>query len=43
MAIGDAAGLQNLIRACREAGYGEPLIRKLAHQNWLRVLERTWR
>ncbi|HEX6143739.1 MAG TPA: dipeptidase [Geminicoccaceae bacterium] len=41
-AIGDAAGLQNLIQACREAGYGEPLIRKLAHQNWLRVLERTW-
>ncbi|MDX1540818.1 MAG: dipeptidase, partial [Geminicoccaceae bacterium] len=40
--IGDAAGLPALIEACRTAGYGEPLIRKLAHENWLRVLERTW-
>lgn len=41
-AIGDAAGLPNLIEALRAAGYGEALIRKLAHENWLRVLERTW-
>jgi membrane dipeptidase len=41
-AIGDAAGLQALIRACRDAGYDEALIRKIAHENWLRVLDRTW-
>lgn len=42
-AIGSAAGLQNLIQAMRAAGYGDALIRKLAYQNWFRVLERTWK
>lgn len=41
-AIGDAAGLPHLIEAMRERGYGEALIRKIAHENWVRVLERTW-
>jgi membrane dipeptidase len=41
-AIGDAAGLPNLIAAMRERGYGEALLRKIAYENWLRVLERTW-
>ncbi len=41
-AIGDAAGLPRLIEAMRERGYGEPLIRKIAYENWLGVLERTW-
>ncbi len=40
--IGDVAGLAVLIGAMRAAGYGEALIEKLAHGNWLRVLERTW-
>lgn len=40
--IGDAAGLQNLIAAMRAHGYGEALIAKIAHGNWLRVLEQTW-
>ena len=41
-AIGDAAGLHNLIAAMRDHGYGERLIAKIAHENWLSVLERTW-
>jgi membrane dipeptidase len=41
-AIKDAAGLQHLVAALREAGYDAPLLRRLAFENWLRVLERTW-
>lgn len=40
--IGDAAGLPNLVNAMREKQYGEKLIAKIAHANWLSVLERTW-
>ncbi|WBL34347.1 dipeptidase [Sinirhodobacter sp. HNIBRBA609] len=40
--LGDAAGLPRLIDALRQNGYGEELIAKLAHRNWLAVLERTW-
>ncbi|NRB16954.1 MAG: membrane dipeptidase [Rhodobacteraceae bacterium] len=36
------AGLPNLRLAMREHGYGDALIRKLCHQNWLRVLDLTW-
>jgi membrane dipeptidase len=41
-AIGNAAGLQNLVQAMRQRGFGEPLIEKLCFRNWLRVLRRTW-
>ena len=40
--IGDVTGLPNLIAAMRGAGYDEALITKLASENWLKVLERTW-
>jgi len=40
--IGDAAGLPRLLDAMRRHGYDEPALRKLGHENWLRVLERTW-
>jgi membrane dipeptidase len=40
--IGDAAGLPRLIDAMRRHGYGDDLLHKLAHENWLRVLERSW-
>ena len=40
--IGDVAGQQTLIAAMREHGYGEALLRKIAHENWFAVLERTW-
>lgn len=41
-AIGDVGGLGVLRAAMRAHGYGEALIRKLAHENWLRVLAKTW-
>ena len=41
-AIGDVAGLARLVDALRAHGYDEALTTKLAHGNWLRVLERTW-
>jgi membrane dipeptidase len=41
-AIGNAAGLQNLVEVIRARGYGEPLIEKLCFRNWLRVLGQTW-
>jgi membrane dipeptidase len=40
--IGNAAGLQNLVRLMRTRGLGERLIEKVCYKNWLRVLERTW-
>lgn len=42
-AIGDVRGVQNLLRAMLEHGYGEELVRKIALGNWLSVLERTWK
>ncbi|MCM2561988.1 dipeptidase [Lutimaribacter sp. EGI FJ00015] len=36
-----AADLPNLVQRMRDAGYGEALITKLCHENWLRFLERT--
>jgi membrane dipeptidase len=41
--LGDAAGLPRLIAQLRQAGYDEAALRKLAYENWLRVLELTWR
>ncbi|ENN85501.1 membrane dipeptidase [Rhizobium freirei PRF 81] len=39
--IGSAAGLPRLIERMRSAGYSEPLLRKIGHENWLSLLERT--
>jgi membrane dipeptidase len=41
-AIGDVSGLPGLLAALRRHGYGEGDLRKLAHENWLGVLQRTW-
>lgn len=41
--IKDASGLPNLVAALRRQGYDEPSLRKLAHENWIRVLARTWK
>lgn len=40
--IGDAAGLPKLIEAMQDKQYGEKLVSKIAHGNWIDVLERTW-
>ena len=40
-AIGSSAGNPILIEAMRTHGFGEALIEKIAHKNWLNLLERT--
>ena len=40
--IGDAAGLQALVGAMRQAGFGDPLVERICRRNWLDVLRRTW-
>jgi membrane dipeptidase len=40
--IGDVRGLPRLMDALRERGYDDAALRKLAHENWLRVLKQTW-
>lgn len=39
--IGSAAGNPILIQAMLDHGYGEALVKKIANQNWLSLLERT--
>jgi membrane dipeptidase len=41
--LGDAAGLPRLVDALRSAGFGEADLRKMATENWLRVLDQTWK
>jgi membrane dipeptidase len=40
--IGDVTGLPCLLDALRAAGYDDGALRKLAHENWVRVLRETW-
>lgn len=40
--INDARGLPQLVRAMGRSGYDEPTLRKICHENWIRVLEQTW-
>lgn len=39
----DAAGLPKLMQALRAHGYDDDALRKIAYQNWLRILQLTWR
>jgi membrane dipeptidase len=41
--LGDVAGLPKLMKALRASGYDDAALRKIAHENWLRVLKLTWR
>ena len=41
-AIGDASGLPVLLDHLAGAGFGQELIEKIAHRNWLSLLYRTW-
>ena len=41
--LGDAAGLPRLVDALRGAGFGDADLRKLGTENWLRVLQQTWK
>ncbi len=40
--IGDVTGLPRLLGRLAEHGYDEPLLRKIAHENWFGLLDRTW-
>jgi membrane dipeptidase len=40
--IGDVTGLPALLEALAAHGYDDALLRKLSHENWLHLLERTW-
>ncbi|HEV2582618.1 MAG TPA: dipeptidase [Ktedonobacteraceae bacterium] len=42
-AIGDAAGMPNLVEALRMHGYDDAALRKIGYENWLRVLQQTWK
>ncbi len=41
--LADVSGLPRLLDALRNRGYDEPSLRKLAYENWLGVLRKTWR
>ena len=41
-AVSDVSKLPNLIAALQDAGYNDDLLHKLTHQNWVRVLRKTW-
>ena len=40
--IGDVSGLPRLMSSLRDQGYDKGALRKLAHENWVRVLHETW-
>lgn len=40
--ITDVAGLPNLQAAMQAHGYDDALMKKLTHENWLALLDRTW-
>lgn len=40
--IGDVTGLPALQQAMVDHGYGPALMKKLCHENWLALLDRTW-
>jgi membrane dipeptidase len=41
--IGDVSGLPKLVAALRDAGYDDESLRKITHENWIRVLRKTWK
>lgn len=41
--LGDVTGLPRLVEALRAADYDDASLRKLTHENWLRVLRKTWK
>lgn len=40
--IGDVAGVQALLDAMHAHGFGESVVEKVAHRNWMAVLRKTW-
>ena len=42
-ALHDVSGLPSLLAALQARGYDDDALRKITHENWLRVLGKTWR
>ena len=40
--LGDAGHLPALVKCLRKNGYDDEAVRKICHENWIGVLERTW-
>jgi membrane dipeptidase len=41
--LADVSMFPNLIAGLRKAGYDDDTLRKITHENWLRVLRKTWK
>ena len=41
--LGDVAGMPKLLHSLRNHGYDEDALRKITHENWIRVLRKTWK
>src|SRR6266516_7437541 len=41
--VGDVTGLTKLINSLRGSGYDDVALRKIAYENWVRVLKKTWK
>ena len=39
----DVRGLPKLIETLKQGGYDEESLKKLTHENWLRVIQATWK
>jgi membrane dipeptidase len=40
--LGAASGLPKLVKALRAGGFSLSDLRKIAHEDWIRVLDMTW-
>lgn len=40
--VGDVTGLPDVFEELRDRGFGDRDLRKIAHENWFRVIEETW-
>jgi len=40
--LGDVSGMPKLLASLRKHGYDDEALRKVTHENWMRVLRRTW-
>jgi len=43
MELGDVAGMPKILNALRNHGYDEDALCKITHENWVRVLRKTWK
>jgi len=41
--LGDVAGMPRLISCLQDIGYDNEALRKVTHENWVRVLGKTWK